>query len=84
MEKIIVEGGYPLYGGVAVSGMKNSALPIIYATILIKDECVIHNVPRVSDVYDSLEILRLMGAVAEFCDTNTVRINCTNIDECGI
>ena len=73
--QLVIEGGHPLNGEVWVSGMKNSALPIIYATILVKDECVIHNVPNVSDVLNSLEILRKMGASAEFKEKNTLVIN---------
>ncbi len=84
MEKILVEGGHPLYGEVAVSGMKNSVLPIIYASLLVKDECIIHNVPRVSDVYNSLEILKSIGADAEFCDRNSIRINAKNANGKGL
>lgn len=73
--QLVIEGGHQLNGEVWVSGMKNSALPIIYATILVEDECVIHNVPVVSDVLNSLEILRKMGASAEFKDKNTLVIN---------
>ena len=72
--KLIIDGGYPLKGEASISGMKNSALPIIYATILIQDECIIHNVPRVSDVFNSLEILKNMGAEVEF-EGNTLIIN---------
>lgn len=75
MEKILVEGGNRLNGEVSVCGMKNSALPIIFSCILIKGNCILDNIPRVSDVYNALEILRSMGAVAEFCDLHTVIIN---------
>ena len=84
MEKIVVNGGYPLLGSIKVSGMKNSVLPILYASILVKDEVIIHNVPRVSDVHNSLEILKSMGAVAEFCDYNSVKINCKNASNSSI
>ncbi len=75
MQKLVIEGKNKLSGKVKIGGMKNSALPIIYATILIKDECIIENVPRVSDIQNSLEILRGMGAIAEFIDESTVFIN---------
>ena len=75
MERIIVEGGNRLSGEIDVSGMKNSALPIIFSCILIKGESILENIPRVSDVENALEILRSMGAVAEFCDLHTVVIN---------
>lgn len=83
MEKLLIEGKQSLNGEVDISGMKNSALPILYACLLVEDECIIHNVPRVSDVYDTITILKGLGAEAQFIDKNTVRINakdaCSNI-----
>lgn len=58
---MIVEGGHRLEGEVAVSGSKNSALPILVATLLTRDECVIHNVPYLDDVDTIMEILRCLG-----------------------
>ena len=81
MEQISVIGGNRLEGEVRVSGMKNSALPIIFACLLVPQECIISNVPRVSDVYNSLQILRSMGAVADFCGANTVLINTKNVSD---
>ena len=75
MQKILIEGNNKLFGSVKIGGMKNSALPIIYATILIKDECIIENVPNVSDIKNSLEILKGMGAEIRYIDTNTVSID---------
>lgn len=75
MQKLIIEGRNSLFGRVNIGGMKNSALPVIYATILIKDECTLHNIPNVSDTVNSLKILREMGATAEFIEQNTVYIN---------
>ena len=75
MEKIIISGKEKLCGDVNIGGMKNSALPIIFACLLVKDECIIENVPFVSDTVNALEILRGLGAEASFCDKNTVRIN---------
>ena len=62
MDKIIINGGRPLNGSVKISGMKNSALPIVFATVLTGSECIIENIPPVDDVLRSLEILREMGA----------------------
>ena len=81
MEKIIVDGGASLEGEIRISGMKNSALPIIFACLLVREECIIDNVPRVSDVFNSLEILSSMGAVAEFVGEHTVSINAKNVCE---
>ncbi len=78
MEKLSIIGKQRLQGEINVSGMKNSALPIIFACLLIPEDCIIKNIPRVSDVENSLEILRSMGARAEFVDKNTVLINTKN------
>ena len=78
MKKIIVRGGKPLYGNVNISGMKNAALPIIFASILVGDRCVVDNLPPVSDVDLSLEILEKMGATVERLGNNTVAIDTKN------
>ena len=56
MKSIVIEGSQRLNGKIEISGMKNSALPIIFACILVSGETVLHNVPRVSDVENALEI----------------------------
>lgn len=75
MEKIVIRGGNELYGDVYINGMKNAALPIIFATILTADKCIIENVPRVSDITMSFEILREMGASVNYLDETTVEID---------
>ena len=75
MKKIIVRGGKPLYGNVNISGMKNAALPIIFASILVGERCVVDNLPPVSDVELSLAILEQMGATVERLGNNTVAID---------
>lgn len=82
MDKIIVKGGASLHGSVEISGMKNAALPIIYACVLVEDKCIIENVPDVRDVALSLNILKEMGATVNDLGKNTVEIDCTNI-KCG-
>ncbi len=80
MEKIVVRGGKPLFGNVEVSGMKNAALPIIYACVLVKSKCVIENVPAVRDVSLSLTILKEMGASVRMLSKNTYEIDCSHVD----
>ncbi len=75
MEKLIVRGGKPLYGEVDISGMKNSALPIIFGTIVTNDICTIGNVPDVSDISLALDTLRTVGAKVRFINTDTVMID---------
>ena len=78
MKKIVVRGGKSLYGNVNISGMKNAALPIIFASILVGERCVVDNLPPVSDVELSLEILERMGATVERLGNNTVAIDTKN------
>lgn len=78
MDKIVVRGGVPLHGSVCVSGMKNAALPILYACVLVNGKCTIENVPDVSDIRMSVDILRDMGAHIERISNETYEIDCTN------
>ena len=53
MEKIVINGGKPLFGQVEISGSKNAALPIIYACVLVKGKCILENIPDISDLRNS-------------------------------
>ena len=66
MDKLVVKGGARLTGRVDISGSKNSALPILAATLLTPEECVLHNVPDLSDIRFMIEILRRLGATVTF------------------
>ena len=65
MDKILVHGGHSLSGNVKISGSKNSALPILAATLLTRESCVIHHVPDLSDIHYMLQILSHLGAQVE-------------------
>src|SRR5690242_17898864 len=65
MDKILVHGGNPLAGSIKVSGSKNSALPILAATLLTREPCIIHRVPDLSDTHYMLQILIHLGAEVE-------------------
>ncbi len=78
MEKFIIEGGGILNGSVSINGSKNSVLPILAATLLIKDKCRIYNVPRLSDVYTMLDLLRYYGAKIK--EGIALEIDCTDIE----
>ncbi len=75
MEKILINGGRPLYGKIDVDGMKNAALPIVFATLLVEGKCRIDNLPSVNDIALSLKILEHIGA-----DIRMIRKNCVEID----
>ncbi len=79
MEKIVINGGNPLFGQVEISGSKNAALPIIYASVLVKGKCVLENIPDVSDIRTSFEILRGIGAKIRMLARNTWEIDCTDV-----
>ncbi|MBI4568896.1 MAG: UDP-N-acetylglucosamine 1-carboxyvinyltransferase [Planctomycetes bacterium] len=61
MEQLVIEGGRRLEGAVTIAGSKNSALPILAATLLAEGECVLRNVPRLSDIDLMLDILHELG-----------------------
>ena len=61
MDKLVIEGGVPLAGEVAISGAKNAALPILCASLLTRDPVTIANVPHLRDVTTMLNLLGQMG-----------------------
>lgn len=62
MGRFIVNGGLPLYGKVRVSGSKNAALPIIFASLITHGVSRIYNLPDITDVKDALGIIGEFGA----------------------
>ncbi len=65
MKKIVINGGHPLKGEVAVSGAKNSVVALIPAIILAEDVVILDSVPAISDVDSLIDIMELMGAKVE-------------------
>src|SRR5438034_10854639 len=65
MDKILIHGGYPLSGSIKISGSKNSALPILAATLLTREPCILRRVPDLSDTHYMLQILTHLGAQVE-------------------
>jgi UDP-N-acetylglucosamine 1-carboxyvinyltransferase len=62
MDSLLIKGGVPLRGEVSISGAKNAVLPIMAATLLTNEPCVIHHVPDLSDVRFMAQILTWLGA----------------------
>lgn len=74
MDSLLIKGGVPLHGEVRISGAKNAVLPILAATLLTADRCVIRRVPDLSDVHYMGRILASLGAKVAFAgDTVTVQ-----------
>ena len=65
MDKLIIEGGTPLQGEIAISGAKNAALPILCASLLSSEPLVLDNVPALEDVATTIKLLRQMGVTVE-------------------
>src|SRR6201993_2689885 len=79
MDKIRIHGGRSLSGSIKISGSKNSALPILAATLLTKEPCIIRRVPDLSDTHYMLQILKHLGAEVERA-SGTVTVAAVKID----
>ena len=77
LEKFVINGGKPLVGEVTISGAKNAAVAILPATLLAGDRCVIENLPAISDVTASVNILQARGAQGRMLDKPTLVIDTT-------
>jgi len=73
MDRFIIRGGKKLHGTVHISGSKNAALPILVATLLTDEPCVLHRVPNLRDVRTTLKILEYLGKKVVY-QNNTVTI----------
>lgn len=82
MESLLIKGGVPLHGDVTISGAKNAVLPIMAATLLTGEPCVIRRVPNLSDVRFMGQILQWLGASVEFKD-GEVRVQAKKIKGAG-
>ena len=81
MEKLVITGNTPLKGEVTISGAKNAAVAILPATLLIDGVCTIENLPNISDVKKSCEILEGLGAKITWNTPNEITIDTRNINE---
>ncbi len=78
MDSFLIRGGVPLRGTVEISGSKNAALPIMAATLLTSEPCVIHRVPDLSDTRFMVQILQSLGASATL-EKGTLRVQARRI-----
>ena len=79
MDTFYVKGGTSINGNIVVGGAKNAALPIFAATLLTDEECIIENVPDLSDIRFMAEILSSLGAKVERLSQNSWKIHASNI-----
>ena len=75
----IVEGGHRLRGAIEPAGNKNAALPIIAAALLTEQPVTLENVPRIRDTETLVELVRSVGASAEWRGRNRLTIHASDI-----
>jgi UDP-N-acetylglucosamine 1-carboxyvinyltransferase len=79
-ERILIRGGKPLKGTVRVGGAKNSVLKMMAAALLSEHDCILRNVPNLTDVHMMADVLRHLGAVVEV-GNGEVKINARDVND---
>jgi UDP-N-acetylglucosamine 1-carboxyvinyltransferase len=79
LERIIITGDVPLQGEVCVSGSKNAALAIMAGAVLASEPVILHNLPRITDIYTMMAMLRRLGTVVEFIHPRSLLIDASHI-----
>jgi UDP-N-acetylglucosamine 1-carboxyvinyltransferase len=79
MDKLLIKGGAPLYGEIYASGAKNSALPILAASLLSDSPVKVGNLPHLNDVTTMLELLGSMGVDVMLSDDMEVQVDTSSI-----
>ncbi|MCX6759891.1 MAG: UDP-N-acetylglucosamine 1-carboxyvinyltransferase [Candidatus Nealsonbacteria bacterium] len=79
-QKFIIQNARSPKGEIEVMGAKNSCLPILAATLLTKEPCVIDNIPLIEDVFKMIKIIEGLGAEVSWVDKRRIKIRCADID----
>jgi UDP-N-acetylglucosamine 1-carboxyvinyltransferase len=81
MKDIFIEGGIPLMGNINLSGAKNSAIKLIYASLFSNEDVILENVPNIEAVESDMQLVESLGAKIEWVGTNRLLINASSICE---
>jgi UDP-N-acetylglucosamine 1-carboxyvinyltransferase len=81
MDKIVITGGAKLNGTVTVSGAKNAALPIFFATILAAGQCRLSNIPKLRDIDTTIKIITELGATVVDCGDGVYDVDTSNLNK---
>lgn len=81
MDKLMIQGGGPLNGEIRISGSKNSALPILAATLLADGPVRVGNMPHLNDITTMLALLRCMGVGVTIDEKMCVEVDATSIND---
>ncbi len=80
MQKLLIQGGYPLNGEVRISGAKNAALPIMCASLLTADDVQLCNLPDMHDVATMVKLLQQMGVKVD-AGLQSANFNAARVDK---
>lgn len=83
MNKLVIDGGVPVKGELTVQGAKNAVLPILAATVIANDECIIHNCPVLRDVEKTDIILERLGCKLKR-ESGTLTVDSSGVNGCRI
>lgn len=79
MDFFKIKGGTPIDGDVVISGAKNAALPILIASILSEKPLTLHNVPRLTDIETTIQLLSQLGVEVKWVGNNSLSIDATSV-----
>ena len=79
MEKLIIEGGYPINGEILPSGNKNAALPLLAACVLTDQPVILHNLPDIKDVETMRMLLESLGVQIKLLGNHTWQVHALQI-----
>ncbi|MGF1716263.1 UDP-N-acetylglucosamine 1-carboxyvinyltransferase [Photobacterium chitinilyticum] len=79
MQKFRIQGGGPLSGEVSISGAKNAALPILFASLLAEEPVEVANVPKLRDIDTTMELLSRLGA--KVTRNGSVHVDASGVNE---
>ncbi|MBO66974.1 MAG: UDP-N-acetylglucosamine 1-carboxyvinyltransferase [Acidiferrobacteraceae bacterium] len=81
MDKLLVDGGFPITGDIRISGAKNAALPALMASLLTSGSVQIGNIPHLQDITTTLEILQHLGAVVQVDEKLAIEVDASELRE---
>ncbi|NBQ70202.1 MAG: UDP-N-acetylglucosamine 1-carboxyvinyltransferase [Nitrosomonadaceae bacterium] len=81
MQKLIIQGGVPLYGEISISGAKNAALPLLCAALLTGESLKITNVPALHDITTMMSLLKQMGTDISMHSNNEVVLSAATLSQ---
>ncbi len=80
MDKLLISGGGPLSGEIRISGAKNSALPILAATLLADGPVMVSNIPHLHDITTMFELLGCLGVTVTMNEKMQVDVDATTLN----